>query len=443
MKSEKDGGMKKYFFILLTMFMSCASCLIAHAADNRDAMIDAQVFAPTVDASTSDGKAAVYQIEGKAVITPKGSPVERDLKVGDEIQMGDSVYTEKGANLSISFDNRKQNAVRIPAETKATFTSIEPTDIKLEDGTIFSVVNGLAKGSTWKVTTPSAVAAVRGTVFETTYHADTKEFFAATLDVSDDGKTSAIEIESLVGEGMAEVVEGKEISFKEGEVPSQEMVQDFSAEKMVEVQHFHHEVATEREKSSDDQNKGPGGPNGPGGGNNPGSGISVLGGGNGPSTGGPANANSPYNPTGSMNPFSTGTGANIAMGGGNNNPLGLGGLGGLIGGSAGVGGPSGSTAGEGGGMMMGGPNSSSLGGGPSGPGFPNTPGGPDGPNGPGFPGGTGGPDGSPLPPMIPFPDNPVTGSGGFGGCTAGDPNCGGNTGGCPAGQTLSGSGGCY
>ncbi len=261
--------MNKYMLVTLTLLFSCMATDAHTALDRdaamRDAAVDAQVFASVVDASTSDGKAIVYQLDGKAVITSKGNPEERDLKVGDEIGMGDAIYTEKGANLSISFDNRKQNAVRIPAETKATFTSIEPTDIKLDDGTIFSIVNGLAKGSTWKVTTPTAVAAVRGTVFETTYHADTKEFFAATLEVSDDGKISAIEVESLTGEGMAEVVEGKEISFKEGEAPSQEMVQDFSAEKMAEVQQFNREVSTERENSKDDTTKGPGGPNGPGG----------------------------------------------------------------------------------------------------------------------------------------------------------------------------------
>lgn len=398
---------------VLSFFLCGLLACPAYSSTERDAAIDAQVFAPVVDSSTSDGKASVYHLDGKAMITPKGNPQERALKVGDQIGIGDAVYTERGASLSISFDNRKQNAVRIPAETKATFTSIEPTDIKLDDGTIFSVVNGLAKGSTWKVTTPSAVAAVRGTVFETTYHADTKEFFAATLEVADDGKTSAIEIESLVGEGMAEIVEGKEISFKEGETPSQERVQDFTSEKMAEVQKFNQDVSMERQKSEDSSNNHGGG-NGPGGPNGPGSGS-------GPANGGTTNPNGPQNPNGPGVPF-TALGGMNSTGGSNfagqmnapgnpNSSLGLGGLGGIIGTA---GGPPGGGPNAGGGFLGGGPE----GGGPpggsvnvggpnggsgvplDGPGGFNGPGGPGftgGPNGPGFdgPGGFGGPNNGP------------------------------------------------
>lgn len=272
-------------------FLSFVLCVViaapTYAQSGRDEAIDAQVFALVVDSSTSDGKAAVYQLDGKAMITPQGSPEERDLKVGDEIGIGDAIYTEKGASISISFDNRKQNAVRIPAETKATFTSIEPTDIKLDDGTIFSVVNGLAKGSTWKITTPSAVAAVRGTVFETTYHADTKEFFAATLEVADDGKTSAIEVESLMGGGVAEIAEGQQMLVGEGESPNQEKVEVLSADKAADIQQFNQEVAAESKKADENANNN-------GGGNGPGGNSGTTGGG--PGSGPGTNGNSPVSP---------------------------------------------------------------------------------------------------------------------------------------------------
>ena len=176
---------------IIFLIFICTLPVSGFTADSRDTAIrdesiDAHMFAPKPDGSEKDGMAKVYELQGKALITPKGSPEEKILKVGDEIHIGDSVYTEKGASLSISFDSRKQNAVRIPAETKATFTSIEPTDIKLDDGSIFNVVNGLAAGSTWKITTPSAVAAVRGTVFLVRYEAANGQMYAATVDVPDD-----------------------------------------------------------------------------------------------------------------------------------------------------------------------------------------------------------------------------------------------------------------
>lgn len=252
----------------------------AFAANSRDTAVDAQLFALSAsDKSNSDGKAKVYAIEGKVLLTSAGSPVERELKVGDEIKIGDSVYTEKGASLSIGFDTQRNNAVRIPAESKATFTSIEPTDIKLEDGSIFSVVNGLAKGSTWKVTTPSAVAAVRGTVYLVRYESSSGEFYAATVNVPDDGKDSAIEIQSLTSEGQAEVIEGKEILLKEGETPSNDIIHELSIEKVTEVQQFFKELASEKERASEDQsrNNGNGPPNGGSGpGGNTGSGTTAA-----------------------------------------------------------------------------------------------------------------------------------------------------------------------
>lgn len=231
---------------IILILLICLAPVSSLALNSRDAAIDAHVFSPKADGSEKDGMAKVYELHGKVVITPKGSPVERDLKVGDEIHIGDAVYTEKGASLSIGFDNRKLNAVRIPEGSKATFTSIEPTDIKLENGAIFSVVNGLAQGSTWKVTTPSAVAAVRGTVFLVRYEAANGQMYAATVDVPDDGKTSAIEIQSLDGSSVAEIIEGKEMSMKEGEAPSSEMVQELSPEAVAEVQAFFEQVAAEQ-----------------------------------------------------------------------------------------------------------------------------------------------------------------------------------------------------
>ncbi len=244
--------------IVLLGLLICFYMTSAYATNLRDAAIDALVFSPKPDGSEKDGMAKVYELQGKAVITPKGSPEERNLKVGDEINKGDSVFTEKGAKISISFDNQKKNAIQIPEDSRAIFTSIEPTDIKLENGSIFSVVNGLAQGSTWKVTTPSAVAAVRGTVFLVRYEAANGKMYAATVNVPGDGKTSAIEIQSLNGGATTEISEGKEISMKAGEAPSSEMVQDLSPEAVSEVQNFFEQVSSESEaleKSDDNESK--------------------------------------------------------------------------------------------------------------------------------------------------------------------------------------------
>jgi len=248
-------------WILAVLFLTLCISSVAVAAKSRDSMIDAQISSPAheaalPDATDQDQKAKVYEVTGKALLTKKGSPTEREIKAGDMIEIGDAVYTEKGASISIAFDHKKKNAVRIPADTKATFTSIEPTDIKLDQGSIFSAVTGLAAGSTWKVTTPAAVAAVRGTVYLVRYETSSGQFFAATLDVPDDGKTSAIEIQSLTSEGNAIVIEGKEITLKEGESPTQEMVQDLSPEVIAELQAFFEQVSSEQQAAEVETSSG-------------------------------------------------------------------------------------------------------------------------------------------------------------------------------------------
>lgn len=225
---------------------------VAFAADARDALIDAQTkTGEKVNAeqgsSLSDGKGRVYQIDGTATMTRQGSPVEEKLKVGDLVKVGDTISTNEKSSVSIAFDYLKKNAVHIPAESKAVFDSIEPNDIKLENGSIFNAVDGLTAGSSWKVTTPVAVAAVRGTVYLVRFESATGQFYAATVDVPDDGKTSAIEIQLVDSDGSANVPEGKEISLKEGEAPSSDMVQDLSPEAVAEIQQFFEQLKNERE----------------------------------------------------------------------------------------------------------------------------------------------------------------------------------------------------
>ena len=197
-----------------------------------------------LDMSARDGAATIHKVTGYAVLTKMGNPIEKDLKVGDVIQSGDQIQTGTGSALTIYFDKSKQNAIRIPAETSAVFTSIEPTSIELKSGSVFNVVDGLANGSSWKVTTPSAVAAVRGTVFMITFIGG--KFYAATLNVPNDGKTSAIEVTSIADESKVNVFEGKEVSLEKTESLSIDKVVDLHPETVSTLQSFFQEVQSER-----------------------------------------------------------------------------------------------------------------------------------------------------------------------------------------------------
>ena len=220
-------------------------------------------------ASDKDKKATVYDVEGKALISKKGSPAEKQLKVDDEIETGDSVYTKKGASISIAFDDEKLNTVKIPADGEAVFTSIEPTTIELKDGSIFNAFDGLAEGSTWKIVTPAAVAAVRGTQFEVEYSASSGEFSTATYDDTNESKSSAVEIQSPAGGESLRIVEGKEMSFKRGQPISQKLVKSLSPARIERSQKMRKEIIQQRKKPIERKNRkdqnmanGPGGPGG-------------------------------------------------------------------------------------------------------------------------------------------------------------------------------------
>ncbi len=210
------------------------------SAQNASLLADSNVDA----SSARDGAAMIHKVTGYAMLTKKGNPIENDLKVGDVIQAGDQIDTGTGSALTIYFDANKKNAIRIPAETSAVFTSIEPTSIELKKGSVFNVVDGLAHGSTWKVTTPSAVAAVRGTVFMITFIGG--KFYAATLNVPNDGKTSAIEVKSTANENKVNVFEGKEVSLEKTESLNVEKVVDLHPETVTALQSFFQEVLSER-----------------------------------------------------------------------------------------------------------------------------------------------------------------------------------------------------
>lgn len=230
--------------------------------------------------SLSDGKAIVDEVEGKAYLTQSGNPIQVRLKEGDAVEAGDSIYTEKGASLTLSFDDEKLNVIKIPAENKAVFVSIEPTDIRLEDGSIFSAVDGLEEGMSWKVSTPAAVVAVRGTTFEVSYSASTGDFDTATFEDEKTDKTSAVEIQSLQGGETVRVGEGKQLSFARGQAPRIDLVRAVAPEratrglKMREKVNVRREenrqIREERRKKLDDAAAQGNPPNGPGGADQPG-----------------------------------------------------------------------------------------------------------------------------------------------------------------------------
>ena len=125
--------------------------------------------------SVVDHAAKVYNLEGNVKILSRNQANWVMVTKKTVVREGDQIRTGKAAFVEIYYDNFFLNIVRIGADTIADFRSIEPTDVFLSDGRIFSALDGLPKGSTYEVATPTSVAGVRGTHFMREHNAETNE----------------------------------------------------------------------------------------------------------------------------------------------------------------------------------------------------------------------------------------------------------------------------
>lgn len=124
-------------------------------------------------ATLADHRACVYHLEGEVKVLKSGSEKWVPLQKGDFLSQGDQVRTGAHSTVEIYFDEFYLNSTRLEANTIAEFRSIEPTDIYLTDGSVYSSLEGLMEGTTYQIATPTAVASVRGTQF-------LKEYVSAT-----------------------------------------------------------------------------------------------------------------------------------------------------------------------------------------------------------------------------------------------------------------------
>lgn len=124
------------------------------------------------DQGLQDHKASVFDFKGDVKILKQDSedwkPVEKNMVIDE----GDQILTGSESTLDVAYDNFFLNIARIEEKTRAEFRSIEPTDLYLENGTIFSALDGL-NGNKYQISTRTAVAGVRGTHLDVgAFHGD-------------------------------------------------------------------------------------------------------------------------------------------------------------------------------------------------------------------------------------------------------------------------------
>ena len=190
--------------------------------------------------SRADNKARIYEAIGKVKIAKQGSSDWKKVKIDTIVEEGDVILTGKNGKASITFDEAYLNITHIPENTRAVFKTIEPTDIFLEDGTVFNLFDAVPTGSNWKVSTPTAVAAVRGTYWLVNFTASTGEIITATFDVPDDGSSSLVQLIDILASGQqgptVNIPEGNQISLAQGQSPDPSLLTGVDPQWLAQIQ---------------------------------------------------------------------------------------------------------------------------------------------------------------------------------------------------------------
>ncbi|MBI3307462.1 MAG: FecR domain-containing protein [Candidatus Omnitrophica bacterium] len=245
---------KKYLFLVsvfvLGIFIRIPTGLSQHAGVNppvaepaknvQTAAADSSQGETTQEKSLLDHKAVIFNVSGEALILRKGDSAWKPLAKSEVITEGDQVKTGKDSFIEISYDEFYMNIARIGANTIAEFRSIEPTDIYISNGGIFNDLEGLTKGSTYEVATPTSVAGVRGTEFLRAYDAQT----GMDTTICDRG---AVDVFPLTAEG--EIVREARVQVEGGkalEMNAQVIAEkNFDSMKPVEMTPEHHQIMGE------------------------------------------------------------------------------------------------------------------------------------------------------------------------------------------------------
>lgn len=249
------------------------------------ALLDEQKvnLAPPGGDGRTDHQARIFDFKGEVRVLKHDGEDWMPAKKEMILEAGDQILTGKKSFLDLVYDAQFLNIARIEPNTKAEFRSIEPTDLHLEDGTIFNALDGLA-GQNYQISSPTAVAGVRGTELFASFDASTRLFTAGVLETA--GVHSAV---LIAQEQTVVLTEGNQMEVSAGEAPSAGLIEIIPPGTVEHFQDLKSDILQDVDPSllataenslqenpileaADEQNKNVGGNDGPGGGNDQGGG---------------------------------------------------------------------------------------------------------------------------------------------------------------------------
>ncbi len=110
-----------------------------------------------------NSQAVVSDIQGSSMIIRNGQEIP--ASVGMACEKGDVLKTASNSRLDLSLNNLAGCRVLASSECQIADAKASDMSLKVTDGNVILNLKKLPEGSSFKVETPTAVAAVRGTQF--------------------------------------------------------------------------------------------------------------------------------------------------------------------------------------------------------------------------------------------------------------------------------------
>ncbi len=156
--------------------------------------------------------AQIVDVVGKAQVQPASSTGWRSAKVGMELAIGDKIRTARRSEVRIALDEAKKNFISVSELTLVVLNSTVPGEINkfdLSEGKLYAKVEKVKAGATFEVTTPSAIAGVRGTAWsvESTSGKDIVAVYESKVFVQAFDKNRNLISEITVPEGFKTIIE--------------------------------------------------------------------------------------------------------------------------------------------------------------------------------------------------------------------------------------------
>jgi hypothetical protein len=111
-------------------------------------------------------KATISELSGQVRYKNPGDADWKSAANGTELLQGAQIFTGENSECQLIMAGNSKSVTKIKQETRAVLTSLgDSAQINITSGEVFSLFKRLDASSTFKVASPTAVAAVRGTAF--------------------------------------------------------------------------------------------------------------------------------------------------------------------------------------------------------------------------------------------------------------------------------------